>query len=134
MRVAVYGTLKRNYGNNRCLQGAAFIREDRVAGFMLKNSGFPAAMPDPESMISVEVFDIGDPAADPEARRILQRCDGLEGYDPNRQDNNFYIRQEVETLTGEHVHMYVGHPDSFEGNEDWPHEVEEGVKVYSWNR
>ncbi len=134
MRVAVYGTLKRGYSNNRCLHGAAFIREDRVNNFMLKNSGFPAALPQDNSMISVEVFDIGDPTRDPDARRILEHCDMLEGYDPTSKHNNFYIREEVETLTGEHVHMYVGHPDSFEHNADWPHVEEEGVKVYSWNR
>ena len=134
MKVAVYGTLKRGEHNNGYLRGAEFVREDRVNNFMLKNSGFPAAMPQEDSQIVVEVWDIGDVANDPDARRRLSNCDMLEGYNPNREDNHFYVRQEVTTLSGENVQMYVGHPESFEHNRDWPHVEEEGVKIYSWHR
>ena len=134
MRVLVYGTLKRNYSNNRFLQNAVFIGDDRVEGFMMKNAGFPAAMPAPGSVITGEIWDIGNPTVDPVARRTLAGCDMLEGYDPNDKHNTFYVRQEVQTVGGENVYMYVGQPQSFDDLPDWPHQEENGVKVYTWGR
>lgn len=134
MRLLVYGTLKRHYNNNRFLHNASFIREDRVRGFKLKDSGFPAAMPDEGAMITGEVWDIGDPTKDRIAADTLAGCDMLEGYDHRSKDNYFYVRKEVLTESGEQVSMYVGCPESFEGRPDWPCTEEHEMRVYSWGR
>lgn len=131
MLVAVYGTLKRGYGNNRLLSSSEFVCDDLVKGFLLNYSGspgsFPVAMPDENSSIKVEVWNIGDDES------TLRSLDSLEGVP------YMYERHTVQTEDGLTCEMYVG-TDSFwnepRGSE-WerihnkvPHEN----GVYEWRR
>ena len=104
MLVAVYGTLKRGYGNHRLLEGATFVEEDIVTGYDLTFSygvgSFPVAM-EGSGDVLVEVFDIGDDDV------ILSRLDALEGVP------HMYTREEVVTNDARKVNMYVGNPDCF---------------------
>ena len=130
MLVFVYGTLKSKYGNNRLLTGANLIREDRVHGYKLLNSGFPVAKVAEDCIITGEVCDIGEPTTDHAARLILTRLDQLEGYYADSPEHSMYTRNEVVTENGLQCNMYVGNVKSFQNNEDWP----DDNKVYTWNR
>jgi gamma-glutamylcyclotransferase (GGCT)/AIG2-like uncharacterized protein YtfP len=108
MFVAVYGTLKQGYGNNRLLANSTFVGEGTVRGYKLYHAGFPVACPDENSTISVELWDIGD------SKSTLQSLDWLEGYDANEKDpdhNNMYNRTPVKVFTDSgsvEANMYVG--------------------------
>lgn len=106
MLVAVYGTLKRGYGNNRLLSSSEFLQEDFVSDFALFYSGssasFPVAMHEESqqgSKIKVEVWNIGDCA------QTLRSLDSLEGVPW------MYQRKTVVTDDGLSVEMYVGNPE-----------------------
>lgn len=74
--VAVYGTLKRGYGNHRLLADARYVG-DAVSGsaFQLFTVGFPVILPGtpaaPGKPIAVELYEV--------TRRELARLDRLEG-------------------------------------------------------
>jgi gamma-glutamylaminecyclotransferase len=70
MRLFVYGTLKRGFGNNRLLHGATFVREDSITAF-LYSSGVPFATPGP-GIVHGEVFDVPE--------ELVPRLDSLEGH------------------------------------------------------
>ena len=82
MKLMVYGTLKRGWGNNRLLVNATFVGEAvSKKNYVLFDSGIPYAVPFTENEdthplrpIMGEVFEID---ADQ-----LRRCDALEGH-PN---------------------------------------------------
>lgn len=125
MQIAVYGTLKRGYGNNRILtEGTGVFIEERILpGFKLYNAGFPVAMDDNDSSILVEIWDIGDPTTNDDAFRTLSRLDRLEG------EGSMYHRVYVQN----DVQMYVGRSDfwSFERMEE---ESRNEDGVYVWHR
>lgn len=78
MKVFVYGTLKSGYGNNRLLDGQTFLESSFLNGYKMFYSGgvgsFPCIIPDKDSVIRGEVWDIG------EDMDCLQRLDWLEGH------------------------------------------------------
>lgn len=125
MLVAVYGTLKRGYGNHRLLSEATFIDTDVVMDFDLAFSGsvgsFPVAMrTDDGSKVVVEVFDIGDDDS------ILRRLDSLEGVPW------MYTREEVVTADGRKVNIYVGTEECF-GKGGIPVPLND-AGMYEWKR
>ena len=79
MKVFVYGSLKRGFHNNPVLDGARFIRADKVRGYLLHDLGsYPAAVPCiGDSEIHGELYEVDN----------LARLDSLEGYP------SFYDRQ-----------------------------------------
>lgn len=83
MKLFVYGTLKRGYGNNRLLQNATFIGEAITnKPYLLFNCGFPKAVPSEEGLpIIGEVFEVDEAQ--------LARCDSLEGHP------DWYVRREI---------------------------------------
>lgn len=99
MKVVVYGTLKKGYGNHHVLGSAELISEVIVPGFSLyysgHNGGFPVARKDDGSSIKAELYDI---SSDPE--RILQNLDWLEA------EGRMYDR--VTVLGCENTFMYLG--------------------------
>jgi gamma-glutamylcyclotransferase (GGCT)/AIG2-like uncharacterized protein YtfP len=101
MLLAVYGTLKRGYGNNVLIRDWEFVGETRISGFKMYSMGFPMIFHG-EGEITIEVFRI--PENRPEA---LRRVDALEGYVEGRDDNTFYIRETVDTEFGP-AFIYVG--------------------------
>lgn len=112
MKVIVYGTLKRGYGNNRLLSTSKFIEPRVVHGYRLYNSGFPVARASgPEDSIIGELWELDGPGT-------LQSLDWLEG------EGRMYIR----TLIEEDTYMYVG-PDEF-----WNFDGETERLHKSWRR
>lgn len=107
MLVAVYGTLKRGYGNHRLLESSTLVDTDVVNDYDLTFSGsigtFPVAMPG-EGRVHVEIYDIGDDES------TLRRLDSLEGVPW------MYKRETVVTQDSRTVAMYVGQTDCFGTN------------------
>jgi len=87
MKVAVYGTLRKDCGNHRHLEGARYIGDGHIRGFhMHMLGGFPGVLnvggPD---TVKVEVYEI-----DPYVH--LRGLDRLEGYDAVK-DRGMYLRR-----------------------------------------
>lgn len=127
MLVAVYGTLKRGYGNHRLLEHAEYLGDDMISGYKLYYSSgpgsFPVAVPSEDSKIHVEVFSIGD------CERTLRNLDSLEGTPW------MYTREEAVTDDLRGVNFYVGNPRCFDRLE---HETDSSIvdetTVYNWRR
>lgn len=99
--LATYGTLKRGYGNHRALiSDWKFVGTTRVKGFDMYHMGFPMIFHG-QGEITIEVFEI------PDTPNALRRVDSLEGYNPDREDNTFYLREEIDTEFGK-AFIYVG--------------------------
>lgn len=111
MKVFVYGTLKRGYGNHRLLEKATLVGKavtdvkfDMIAG------GFPVVFESDTGLpVSGEVYQVD--------AETLKRLDGLEG------EGVMYLRKEVPvSLAGDHdrsrsvVAMYIGNPQYW----SWP--------------
>lgn len=99
MKVFVYGTLKRGYGNNRLLQNATFVAEDVLkdhsAIYSFGTGGFPVAFKAEGKNLAGEVWDIsGD-----HQEETLRRLDALEG------EGYMYHRIYNEELD---AHYYLG--------------------------
>lgn len=99
--LAVYGTLKRGYGNHQALiSDWKFIGTTRVKGFDMYQMGFPMIFHG-EREITIEVFEI------PDKPGALRRVDALEGYTEGSEHNTFYLREEIDTEFGR-AYIYVG--------------------------
>lgn len=80
MKLFVYGTLMRGYGNNRRLDGATFLgKAVTLKSYVLFNGGFPYAVPvspDPQGFpllpVMGEVYEVED--------HHIEACDRLEGH------------------------------------------------------
>ena len=98
MRVFVYGTLKKGYGNDVLLDEARIIGEFSLKNFkMVSLGGFPAIDRENNSSVLGEVYEIdGD---------ILYSLDRLEGYHP-QDGNNLYEREQV-LVDNELTFVYV---------------------------
>lgn len=79
--VAVYGTLKRGFGNHRLLEKSAFLKESKLKGTMYSLGPFPALSLHGNTDVHVEMYEIDEPT--------LQSLDRLEGHP------SFYQRQKV---------------------------------------
>ena len=79
MRVFVYGTLKRGYGNNRLLDNSTFVEnavlKDHSAIYSFGTGGFPVAFPAEGKNLTGEIWDISGP----HKKETLRRLDALEG-------------------------------------------------------
>jgi gamma-glutamylcyclotransferase (GGCT)/AIG2-like uncharacterized protein YtfP len=138
MFVFVYGTLKRHYSNNVCLRGATFVTTGVVRGYELFNSGFPVANKSSDTVITGEIWDIGD-VSEKTGRSILWGLDGLEGYYEDDPDRSMYHRIEVEAFGDDgnkyNSGMYLGNPKfwrDFNGMKRCP--FDENTRSYTWSR
>lgn len=106
MKVFVYGTLKRGFGNNGVLRDARFLCEDITRdSFLMLDAGFPVLMEersDQAKPATGEVFEIPD---DQHGRDILRGLDRLEG------EGRMYHRQVRMTKGGHMVSVYLGDTD-----------------------
>lgn len=102
MKLFVYGTLKKGFGNHRLLEGAKFLGEDTIPGGMISLGGFPGWLGEGEGYTKGEVYEIDE--------EHLHATDRLEGYDIRSPDNSFYIRRSITaTVQGEVlVYQYNG--------------------------
>ncbi len=101
MLVFVYGTLKRNFGNNWLLREGQFIDIDIIDGYKLiyahDKGSFPFAISNEGTGIKGEVFDISGDHRD----LTLLQLDGLEGHP------NWYVRTPETTRLGREVEFYL---------------------------
>lgn len=118
MKVVVYGTLKKGYGNNRLLCNAKYIQEYVIPGYKLYDCGFPVASPQEDSAVLGELWEIS-----PDDNQTIQWLDRLEA------EGRMYNRIEVE----ENTFMYVGNPpywNNFKGLTECP----SNNNHYYWER
>jgi gamma-glutamylaminecyclotransferase len=94
MKVAVYGTLKRGFGNHHFLRDAKFIENDWVMIDAVASCGFPMARisEDSKNFLQCEVYSISD--------EILLNLDQLEG------EGFLYKRVKTKTRKGNNVWVY----------------------------
>lgn len=89
--LAVYGTLKRGFGNNRLLSTSEFIGEDIIETdmTMISMGGFPGLVETPgtKNKIHIEVFK-------PDSEETKKRIDSLEGHP------GWYKKKEITTAFG----------------------------------
>lgn len=100
---AVYGTLKRGFGNNRLLADAKFIGTHTTEPeyTMYSSGGFPIVKTGGETSIKCELFATTDPA-------VINHVNMLEGYRGKDDPNNWYDRKTINTAFGD-AEMYVMH-------------------------
>jgi len=100
-RIAVYGTLRRNFGNYRALlEEQEFLGQETLdlPYRMVSLGGFPGlVVSDKLHPIVIEVFNIDDECA--------RSVDGLEGYP------TFYTRTEIPTSFGDAWVYYLANKD-----------------------
>jgi gamma-glutamylcyclotransferase (GGCT)/AIG2-like uncharacterized protein YtfP len=123
MKVFVYGTLKKTYGNNRLLVDCKLVEESVLPGYKLYysfgNHGFPVAFPCENSFVKGEVYEIPeDISVD-----VIRNLDFLEsnGYMYNR------------TMIDDDTFLYVGHKDNWPKREDMT-ECPVKNNIYVWDR
>lgn len=100
---AVYGTLKRGFGNNRLLRDATFLGTHTTEPKYTMHSagGFPIVVTGGKTPIKCELFATEDPA-------VIERVDILEGFNGKGRNDNWYDRETIETPMGK-AEMYVMH-------------------------
>lgn len=99
--IAVYGTLRKGFGNHRLLVNADYIGEFKTPPvYNLHNlGGFPGLKNGGNTSVVMEVYAVNEE----EGRRV----DALEGYTPG-QTPYFYDKEMIETPFGEAgVYTYV---------------------------
>ena len=92
---AVYGTLKKGFGNHRILENNDLVFEGSVniPYYMVSLGGFPGLIKDDkDNPIHIEVYEVTDEETE-------RRLDRLEGYP------SFYNKDMIETPVGE-AHIY----------------------------
>jgi len=103
---AVYGSLKRGFGNHRLLQNkdAKFIGTTKTkARFSLYSlGGFPGIKNDGKTAVEIEVFDVQTP-------ELESRLDMLEGYGGANSRYNMYNKEVIDTEFGKaFIYTYNG--------------------------
>lgn len=93
MKIFVYGTLKRGFGNHRLLETSRLIGEDSIRGLLI-NFGLPGVI-EGEGTVQGEVYEVD---AD-----VLARLDRLEGHP------HFYERTTTVSKSGQALSYYKYH-------------------------
>jgi gamma-glutamylcyclotransferase (GGCT)/AIG2-like uncharacterized protein YtfP len=114
--VAVYGTLRRGERNHQLMAGAEYLGSGYAAGAIhLVTAEIERAYPYPaliehaevEGRVVVELYRLTDPAA-------LRALDQLEGYDPEDEAGNEFVRRSVPIFDGPvgsaAIYLYRGSP------------------------
>lgn len=93
MKLFVYGTLKRGYGNHRLMHGAKFLGEAIIEGHVIHDfGGCPGIRPaEKKYHVSGELYEITED--------MLPRLDRLEGHYPNSPEDSVYRRTELNAWT-----------------------------------
>ena len=109
--VAVYGSLKKGFGNHGLLTNAEFLGEDAIKGWrMLHLGGFPGIIDgNDEEAIHIELYKVDEGE--------FERLDMLEGFP------SFYNRKKVPTSQGDAWIYYLSEPERYSNSDV----VESGV-------
>lgn len=93
--IFVYGTLKKNHGNNRVMGDSKFLGTHTTEPkFTLYGGGFPFVKSSGETPITGEVYEVTD-------KETLRDIYGLEGYSGVRgAKSNWYDTTDTETEFG----------------------------------
>ncbi len=95
IRLFVYGTLKRGFGNNRYLKDCNFSKRASAYGILLDLGGYPGFLPcTTGSVVGGEVWEIPN-------KEALDAIDGLEGHP------HHYTRTKILIVGAEEVWTYV---------------------------
>jgi len=88
--VAVFGSLKKGFGNHRVIGDSEFLGTTKTEPkfTMFSFGGFPGLLLEGNTSIEVEVYDVTN-------REIMNGLDRLEGYP------SFYDRTQIETEFGD---------------------------------
>jgi len=86
VRVAVYGSLRQGFGNNRLLEGVKLLGTTRSTAEykMISLGGFPGVKKEGNTSIVLEIYETDDPT-------VLKRLDWLEGFKEEGHPYNMYI-------------------------------------------
>ena len=99
MKVFVYGTLRKGYGNHHLLRDANFLGEAQVKATMYLMGYIPyVSLNNDTNTVHGEVYKIDED--------ILRRLDQLEGYYPSQPNTSFYNRSVIKTIDGHEAYIY----------------------------
>lgn len=110
MKIAVYGTLRKGFGNHRVLGDSKLIDSGLTKEkYKLTASGIPFVTQNEKiSNVRVEVYEVSDAQ--------LPIVDGLEGYNPKNHEGSWYKRTPISVTldNGDDVEasIYFGDEDA----------------------
>lgn len=85
--VAVYGSLRKGFGNHNFLKDQTFLGSDVIPNYKMYDLGaFPGIVPADTGSIFTEIYEIND--------EVFESLDRLEGHP------NFYCRKQIKTVYG----------------------------------
>lgn len=117
----VYGTLMSGYGNNRLLQTSTLISKDTIRGSLYEICAFPGWRSHGNGIVRGEVYRVDD-------ERVIDNLNRLEGFISEGNENNFYNRVQIETLSN----TYQEPVYAYEWNENLENENKyKYKKIYS---
>lgn len=99
--VAVYGTLRKGYGNHRILAdgNCEFLGEEVVSGYdMFTNGGFPMIVEGSRDIL-IEKYRVTD-------ETTMKRLDRLEGYNAEG-DTGMYLRRTIKDSEDNDMDIYI---------------------------
>ena len=101
---AVYGTLRRGFGNYSRLLNNEFceylgVQKTTPEFTMISLGGFPGVIPGGTNTVVIEVFRVNSP-------KVVQQLNWLEGHRGKDDVNNFYNVMEINTNWGT-ANMYI---------------------------
>lgn len=109
MYLLVYGTLKRGFHNHRLMEGAEYIGESNVPGYIMYSlGGFPGVVHG-KGHITGELYKI--------TKDHLPRLDRLEGFDEKlKPEYCMYLREKVRIMSevgtwNAFIYVYSGKVD-----------------------
>lgn len=100
--VSVYGSLRKNMGNNHLLSTSKYLGEfQSKPEFSLYSLGYyPGLKTNGNTSVKMEVYEVTE--------KVARSVDNLEGYTPGSNSNTFYDKIPIETPYGEaSVYIYV---------------------------
>lgn len=120
IRVFVYGTLKKGFGNHRYLESSKFLGRVQVRGNMYSLGGFPVVVLTGKGTVHGEIYEV--------SKETLANLDRLEGYP------SFYNRKQVVTSNG--MLAWVYHMSNEKVKDHYPNSppVKGGDWTWSWDK
>lgn len=107
-KVFVYGTLRKNYGNNVLLHSATFIGNATCNGTMYSFGHFPyVCLSEQDKLVYGEVYEVDEDT--------LARLDRLEGHNEDNKESSFYDRTLVHTSIGDAFIYHIEYRDNTKG-------------------
>lgn len=107
MKIAVYGTLKKGYGNHSLISGSKFLGETKTEKiYDIYDLGpFPGVKRNGSTAVTVEVYEVDNVTA--------KRVDILEGYIESNPSQGLYDKEVCKTEFGDaEIYIYNGEPNS----------------------